>query len=513
VSYLPALRASLIDAAERAAGQADVAAAAAADTAADAIPARDSRRRADLEGVGLTPPGRRLAEWVRSAVLHPTPRGAAVNAALIVASVALGLTASGVFKRGASLGSPTPATPGAREGTAIPASVELLPVRTPDPAGGLPWGLRVVRTTRGLTCVTVGRVDYGTVGVLGIDGAFGDDNRFHPLSPNYFLGLGCDITDAAGHGFVNVSLRGVPASGLWGEHPASVGGCEPEPLSPASRRLLRKLRLHGHVAATSTAGPCPSADMRQLYFGLLGPHAQSITYLLPDGGERSARVEKPAGAYLIVLPATPAGGNPLATGDTGGPTIAAGEITRVRYDSGHVCTVPRASLFPSCPPVGFVAPQRTVPSAHRLASPISVQKVAAGSYCVQRTGNAIVACEGRPPPGFQHTVPAGEPALLVRVSFVSHVAIRSSASYYDAELEFSHSRSCKTGGMGGPTDYDIRAGQRVRFDMLIPKSCPGLVHGTIGYVPTSGAASSMPIIGLPGQGRSILVGRFSFRNP
>ena len=30
---------------------------------------------------------------------------------------------------------------------------------------------------------------------------------------------------------------------------------------------------------------------------------------------------------------------------------------------------------------------------------------------------------------------------------------------------------------------------------------------------TNGPANSMPIIGLPGQGRSILVGRFSFRVP
>ena len=432
---------------------------------------------------------------------------------MLVASVALGLTASGVFQRGATLGSVTPAEPTAREGSAIPGHSQVLPIRTPDPAGGLPWGLRVVRTTRGLTCVDIGRVDYRTIGVLGIDGAFDDDDRFHPLSANYFENLGCDITDATGHGFVNVGLRDVPASGLWGEHPASVGGCDPSSETSSLPGPLRRALEKAHRALPRTLPQCPPADMREVYFGLLGPRARSVTYLLPNGGERSERVLPGSGAYLIVLPLTAGAGNPLARGDTGGPEIAAGEITRVSYEGGHVCDVPRASLMGSCPPVGFVALRRTVPSAARLASRIDVRTVPAKSYCDQRTGNAIVPCEGAPPPGFQPVEPGPTTSLLVELSFVSHVAIRNSASYYNEELRFSHSPSCTSGGMGGPTDYDIRAGQRVRFDMLIPASCPGPVHGTIAYVPTSGAANSMPIIGLPGQGHSIPVGRFSFRIP
>ncbi len=292
MSYLPGLRAALLEAAERAAVPAEVAAAG---------PAYERE-----------PFGRRVAAWVRTSVFHPTPRSAMVNLALIVVSVAVGLTATGVFKRGTTLGSSTPPTPGAREGVAIPATAQLLPIRTPDPAGGLPWGLRVVRTTRGLTCVSVGRVDYGTIGVLGIDSAFGDDDRFHPLSLNYFVNLGCDVTDATGHGFVNVGLRGVPASALWGERPASVGGCDPEPVSPTfARRLLRD---RSHSAEVNPQTPCPAADMREIYFGLLGPQARSIRYLIPDGSERSLDVVKGSGAYLIVLPLTAGGGQPDGLG-------------------------------------------------------------------------------------------------------------------------------------------------------------------------------------------------------
>ncbi len=505
MSYLPGLRAALIEAAERAAEPAD-----AAVTAGAAVAAGTAQQQVRF-GRQL-PFGRRVVMWVRSSVFHPTPRSAVVNLALIVVSVAVGLTATGVFKRGTTLGSSTPATPGAREGVAIPSTAELLAIRTPDPAGGLPWGLRVVRTTRGLTCVSLGRVDYGTVGVLGIDGAFGDDDRFHPLSLNYLVNLGCDVTDAAGHGFVNVGLRDVPASGLWGERPTSVGGCAPTPAAAAVSTAVAR-RFREHSADVSPQAVCPAADMREVYFGLLGPDAESIRYLLPDGAQRSLRVMKGSGAYLIVLPLTAGAGNPMASGDSGGPNVAAGEITQVRYRDGHVCNVPRASLMGSCPPVGFVAPHRIVPSASRLASHISVKTVAAKSYCDRVVGDTIVACEGQPPHGFRHLEPGGEPALLVRVSFVSHVAITSSASYYTSNLVYPHSHTCDIGGTGGPTSYDIRAGQRVHFDTLIPDRCPGVVRGTISYVPTTGPANSMPIIGLPGQGHAIPVGRFSVRVP
>jgi hypothetical protein len=41
--------------------------------------------------------------------------------------------------------------------------------------------MRVVHTTRGLICVQIGRVDSGRLRQLGVDGGFGDDERFHPM--------------------------------------------------------------------------------------------------------------------------------------------------------------------------------------------------------------------------------------------------------------------------------------------------------------------------------------------
>lgn len=45
----------------------------------------------------------------------------------------------------------------------------------------MPAGQRVIRTTRGEVWVQVGRVQDRQLGELGIDGAFHDDGRFHPI--------------------------------------------------------------------------------------------------------------------------------------------------------------------------------------------------------------------------------------------------------------------------------------------------------------------------------------------
>src|SRR6202043_2299227 len=60
-----------------------------------------------------------------------------------------------------------PATPSAGLGEPVPHSLALLPMRVPDPEGGPPWGMRVIRTTRGLLCLQAGRVVDGQLGALG----------------------------------------------------------------------------------------------------------------------------------------------------------------------------------------------------------------------------------------------------------------------------------------------------------------------------------------------------------
>jgi hypothetical protein len=69
-------------------------------------------------------------------------------------------------------------------GVVRPGDSRLLPIRVADPQGGPPWGLRLVRTTRGDTCVQLGRVQDGQLGSLGIADAWDNDHRFHPIPPS-----------------------------------------------------------------------------------------------------------------------------------------------------------------------------------------------------------------------------------------------------------------------------------------------------------------------------------------
>jgi hypothetical protein len=63
------------------------------------------------------------------------------------------------------------ANPRAGLGKATAGTVHLLPTSTPDPRGGLPWGMRVLSTTRGAGCIQVGRLLDGELVAIGQDGA------------------------------------------------------------------------------------------------------------------------------------------------------------------------------------------------------------------------------------------------------------------------------------------------------------------------------------------------------
>src|SRR5439155_5493846 len=117
----------------------------------------------------------------------------AIVSALVLAAV--GIAAGGLLDNGKPVKPPGHQAPKPHEGLGVikPGSVKILPVAVPDPAGGPPWGLRYLETTRGAGCLQTGRLVRGQLGVLGQDGAFGNDARFHPfvsnyLGDNYFFG-------------------------------------------------------------------------------------------------------------------------------------------------------------------------------------------------------------------------------------------------------------------------------------------------------------------------------------
>ena len=221
------------------------------------------------------------------------PRRLALIAAvmlLLLAGATLALAASGVILTGASV-PPTPfATPSAGAGLPLPGQSRLLPLRVPDPVGGLPWGMRLVHTTRGLACVQLGRVGNGQLGELGLDGAFANDGEFHPVGPGV---LPSYTGGAAGGGATSERGSCVLAYGdvtgggeAWGS--SVVAEFQGADENAAFLRRTERV-LPGH--------------RRQILYGILGPHAVSVTYRM--GNQRHVVPVVPGvGAYLIVLPET-----------------------------------------------------------------------------------------------------------------------------------------------------------------------------------------------------------------
>lgn len=245
--------------------------------------------------------------------------GALLAAPLITAGA---LAATGVIPIGSPLPqvSPTP-SPDRYGGAPVGTSANLLTLRVADPAGGPPWGMRLVQTTRALTCVQVGRVVDGKLGVLGQDGVAGDDGRFHEL-PLLTDAPYCAVPDANGNTFLGASIA-TAASG-----PAPTPGCSVTDEHP-------------------TLKPCPSGDERRVLFGLLGPEATAITYR-DQGKLHTQRVRAPEGAYLIVL----ASDLKSDQGSTGPMPAVGFTVQRIDYRNAPSCRGKRNHQPANCPLVG-----------------------------------------------------------------------------------------------------------------------------------------------------------------
>ena len=199
---------------------------------------------------------------------------------MLVGSAA-GLAATG-FLNGSPVRNEASVSPYAGNGLPVPGeNASRLALLVADPAESLPWGLRVLHTTRGQVCVQAGRVQDGQLGELGLDSAFSGDRRFHALPANVLppgYGGGQSQTDCVGRGQTLVS--------------------EDEMADRSGARLLPE---EFTVPGTPRRFP-PKANLRALAYGTLGSHAVSITYRTPQG-LHTAPVQAPDGAFLVVEPA------------------------------------------------------------------------------------------------------------------------------------------------------------------------------------------------------------------
>jgi hypothetical protein len=142
-----------------------------------------------------------------------------------------------------------------------PSTVRLSSVRVRDPAGGLPWTVRVGAAGDGTRCVTVGQVRGRRLGIQTRDGGF------RPLGPAADGQCGQVVDGGAGADAPLVGLRDV----------ARVTG----------RR----------VRAT-------------VVFGMAAPGATSVRVLMPNGRVRRAELA-PDGSFVAIVPGEPRQAQPI----------------------------------------------------------------------------------------------------------------------------------------------------------------------------------------------------------
>lgn len=182
----------------------------------------------------------------------------------------------------------------------------LMPVRTEDPDGGPPWGLRVTTTSRGAACIQVGRVVDDQLVVLGQDGAFANDGRAHvvPVGRDICVPTADDGTPIlrsrgttlTSSGLSRCTLR-TSRAGYDQERRANLARLN----ELASGPTKRYRPATDAEWATAQAAMCPEGSHRAIRWGFLGPQATTASLRASDG--RTTQQPLAAGglgAYLFV---------------------------------------------------------------------------------------------------------------------------------------------------------------------------------------------------------------------
>jgi hypothetical protein len=348
-----------------------------------------------------------------------------------------------------------------------PTSAQLLAISVPDPAGGLPWGMRIVRTTRGLLCLQIGRRLAGRLGVLGQDGEFSDDGLFHELPVAVLDPDMCFLPTER----VLLSDAGLPAAG---ELQGVTTSCLPSQVP----RIRPSEPQH-----------CPASDERLLAFGMLGPHALSVSYRA-HGRLHTVATAGGLGAYLIVLraPPDPSHNIPVLGGTVGpldrfpmgpGPRSV---IARIVFRFGDRLCQTGFEHQPGGPPLCTRSIARTA---------LPVPKIPHGLH----TPVALRA----------HRVPGG---YELDVTFTAPAAVKSASTTYGVQVATPSDPACGIGGVWGQSvERDVARDETLRVTVFVGQrlGCHGVAQGRVVY-----GAEPLPDA-FSGPVRSAeTIGRFSF---
>ena len=366
-----------------------------------------------------------------------------------------------------------------------PASAQLLAISVPDPGGGLPWGMRIVRTTRGLVCVQLGRLLDGRLGVLGQDGEFNDDGLFHELP----VGVLDPDTCSQPADYVLYTSEGLPASG-------ALPGPERPCLYPGAPQLR-----------PSDPQPCPAADERTIAFGVLGPHAVSVSYKTQDEIHTVATTGS-LGAYLIVLRQPPIHPRPLDHGRLQAllppgwsplrsfPTLGSSSSPLGRFPVSYQPAVVSTLVFR----VGHRFCQTGV-ERQPVGPPACTKSIARTPAYVSGIPRGLHARITLKP----RKTPAG---YELELTFIAPAAVFDARTAYGVEYTMPSDPPCGRGGSGGQSiERDVARGQVLHTTVVVsqPPACHGVLHGRLVFGRQPDAFTG------PAGGET--VGRFSFKLP
>jgi hypothetical protein len=430
------------------------------------------------------PPVSTLVKRIERAAPEPQPRrrsrrgGLALPVAIgALVLAAASATAALLFSSGETVAPAfvLPATPSAGLGKPVPHSLALLPMRVADTEGGPPWGMRVIRTTRGLLCLQAGRVMDDQLGALGGGYAFHADKRFHPfLADDAISTDACPAVGATGTAFLPGPPVIVPANGL----------------SLAGENVSQRDQVHCDLPGQQNWGVrCPQSELRQVAMGLLGPHTRSIEVRNPDGSSFTIAPYGPEGAYLIVLPAQPNANTSMSSGSYQSPfgyvsSAPGGATLKVTYDDGVQCQIPIGNPSQQCHAQSTAGPG--LPPESRLRSIVRASYVPLDEHpefplFMERSGGkgsfpGRTGSNGKDPPG---------PAFTI--TFKARVAAANASSAYVVELRPHPVSGCATPSVivSQPTSETLRAGAQVNITVPLETSCATSYAGRVFYATSS----------------------------
>jgi hypothetical protein len=440
--------------------------------------------------------GRQLAAAADRLESHGTTNGrvrawlshrlnaAAVAAALVLGGAAVAAAATGLLS-GAPVKPEVAVSPAAGNGVPVSGSIEHLLLSVADPAGGLPWGMRVFRTTRGQICAQVGRVQGGQLGELGLDSAFGSDGRFHALPADVLPpGYG------GSSGQIECLLAGQTVIVEDANADRSAMRLLPEEFRvPPKFRESPKNPKHREIVPPTSDIP-PTGDLRALAYGLLGPHAVSVTYRTTDG-LKTVPVHGREGAFLIVEPAGYIKSHSLVGGSFGGQATASSVevtplsapnagamISAVAFRFGaKLCSQGTGSpIHMRCPTHRVYAPRRWLTPTRSLHAPVHLTLL-------------------RQSPAACKAAFLLDPCYRGEVEFTAPYAVTTAATDYEIQAH----ANCKLGGRpetGWSLERDVRRNEVIRTVSLVrfvfAPSCAAHESFEVSYRNLQGPSAAAP---------------------